>query len=81
MPKSSNRKRKGSVSLVNDRVWNMRICPKSYVLSVSNDDFTFKKDFVNVTATDQMVATISKSCTPDKLMLNHTNLVLQECVD
>lgn len=30
---------------------------------------------------DQMVATISKSCTPDKLMLNHENLVLHECVD
>ena len=82
MPKSSNKKkRKGSVDLVNDRIWNMRVYPKNYVLSVSNDDFTFKKDFVNVTAMDQMVATISKSCTPSKLKLNHTNLVLRECVD
>ena len=81
MPKSSNKKKKGSVDLVNDRIWNMRIYPKHYVLSVSDGGFVFTKDLVNVTAMDQMVATISKSCAPDKLVLNHTNLVLRECVD
>jgi hypothetical protein len=59
----------------------MRIYPKDYVLSVSNDGFVFTKDFVNINAADQMISTISKSHVPVKLMLNHTNLVLHECVD
>ena len=82
MKKSSNKEKiKGSVNLVNDYVWNMHIIPKEYVLSVSKDNFIFTKGFVNVTAADQMIVTISKSSYPSKLVLNHTSLVLRECLD
>ena len=67
--------------MVNDRVWNRRVSPKDYTLSVSDDSFVFTKDFVNINAADQMICTISKSCTPSKIKLNHANLILNECVD
>jgi hypothetical protein len=82
--KSSGKKRnkiKGSVGLVNDHIWNRRISPKDYTLSISGDSFVFTKDLVNVNAVDQMINTISKSRTPSKIVLNHTNLILHECVD
>jgi hypothetical protein len=50
-------------------------------MSISNDGFIFTKDFVNIDAADQMINTISKSCTPAKLVLSHTTSVLHECVD
>lgn len=82
MRKSSTKKKiKGSVDLVNHHVWNMRISPKDYTLSISDDGFVFTKDFVNINAEDQMINTISKSCTPSKIMLNHANSVLHSCVD
>ena len=53
MRKSSTKKKiKGSVDLVNHHVWNMRISPKDYTLSISDDGFVFTKDFVNINAED-----------------------------
>jgi len=76
------RGRKTNIELINDCIWHKRICPKDYVMSVSNEKFVFGKDFVNVNAADQMINTISKSEWPKSILLSHrSRKVLNECVD
>ncbi|MAH50973.1 hypothetical protein CMI37_34470 [Candidatus Pacearchaeota archaeon] len=76
------RGRKTNIELINESVWNKKIIPKEFVLSISNEKFVFNEDFVNVNAADQMVNTISKSEWPKSILLSHKSAkVLTECVD
>ena len=70
------------VPLVNHYIWNLRVCPKEFVMEVSDENFSFSEDSVVVNAKDEMVNTISKSMTPRRFVLNHPDdSVLKECVD
>ena len=70
------------VPVINHYVWELRVCPKNFVLEVSDEDFMFSEDSVVVNAKDEMVNTISKSMTPRKFVLKHPDdSVLRECVD
>ena len=81
-PMNKKRGRKTNIERINEYVWNHRLVPKDYVLSVSNEKFVFSKDFVNVNAADQMVNTVSKSELPKSILLSHkSSKVLNECVD
>lgn len=78
--------RKSTIETINNHIWGVpgyvRILPKDYILSISNEKFIFTKEFVNVNAADQMITTISKSGTPQRLILSHSShIVLNECVD
>tara|TARA_Y100000310_G_C20441224_1_gene696205 strand:- start:270 stop:650 length:381 start_codon:yes stop_codon:yes gene_type:complete len=78
----NKRGRKTNVEVINDYVWNKRICPKDYVLSVSKEKLVFTRDFVNVNSADQLVCTISKSVLPQSIILSHpSSKVLNECLD
>jgi hypothetical protein len=76
------RGRKTNVDLINDYVWNRKVSPKNYVMSVSREKFVFTTDFVNVNSAEQLICTISKSELPKSILLSHSSpKVLAECVD
>jgi hypothetical protein len=81
--KEKKRGRKTNIEIINDYVWNKKVWPKNYVLSVSKEKLVFSVDFINVNAADQMICAISK-CTdlPKSILLSHGSpKVLDECVD
>ena len=75
-------KNDSKVPLINHYVWYLRVCPKDFIMEVSDEDFSFSEDSVVVNAKDEMVNTISKSMTPRRFLLKHPDdSVLRECVD
>lgn len=80
--KEKKRGRKTNIELINEYVWNRKVYPKDYVLSVSREKLVFTESFVNVNSADQVVCAISKSELPKSIILSHSSTkVLNEVVD